>query len=249
MAVFHADASVRADHARRAVLCAVEMQIAMHGLRAVHVAERLPEFYFGIGISSGNVMAGLIGSPAYRVYTVMGEEVNIASRLEALSLRGQVLISEATHSRVADFVTAGEPMDVYVKGRAQRLRMREVLGVPSLGKVVPRQEVRESPRVAVRVPLDYWPMEGKLVLEKPARGMVRDIGYHGLLAELAAPQPLYAELKLAFDLPPLGRRAQEIYARVVSVRDEEGRALAGLEFTSLDSVTSDDIELFVQMLL
>ncbi len=149
MVVFHGDASSPRDHAQRALLCAVEMQLAMNDLRQEHRQDKLPEIYIGIGISTGVVMAGIIGSDAYRAYTVIGEEVNLAARIEAFSLRGQVLMSEATYAHCREFVKAGEPMEVYVKGRRERLHIREALGIPELGKVVPRQEVRKSPRVEV----------------------------------------------------------------------------------------------------
>ena len=249
MAVFHGDPASPSDHPRRAVLCAVEMQLAMEALRHVHAAEALPEMYLGIGLSTGNVMAGLIGSDAYRAYTVIGEEVNIASRIEALALRGQVLMSEATYQRVKDFIQVAEPMDVYVKGRAGRVRVREALGIAGLGKVVPRQDARKSPRVPVRLDLECWRVERKVLRGEAVHGVVRDIGYRGILAELPGPVPLYCELKLAFELPPLGFRAAEIYARVVSLREDEGRALAGIEFTSIDDETGGKVRLCVQMLL
>jgi adenylate cyclase len=246
MAVFYGDPSP-GDHAQRALLCAVEMQIAMNELRQQHREDKLPEIYIGIGISSGNVMAGLIGSDAYRAYTVIGEEVNLAARIEAFSLRGQVLMSEATYAHCRDFVHAGEPMDVYVKGRSERLRIREALGIPELGKAVPRQDVRKSPRVVVDLALEYRPLVGKMVDAEPMRGMIRDLGYHGALAQLVEPLPLYSEVNLAFDLPRLGFRAEEIYARVVSVREQGGKHLGGLEFTSLGADTNSKIQLFVQM--
>ena len=246
MVVFHGEGSPR-DHAQRAVLCAVEMQLAMNELRHQHHEDKLPEIYIGIGISTGTVMAGLIGSSAYRAYTVIGEEVNLAARIEAFSLRGQVLVSEVTYAHCSEFVHAREPMDVYVKGKSERLRIREVLGVPELGKVVPRQEVRKSPRVEVDLPLEYRPLVGKMVESLPRSGTVRDLGYHGALAQFAEPLPRYSEVKLAFDLPRLGFRAEEIYARIVSVREQGGRHLAGLEFTSLGAETQSKIQLFVQM--
>jgi adenylate cyclase len=112
---------------------------------------------------------------------------------------------------------------------------------------VPRQEVRKSPRVEVDLPLEYRPLVGKMVESQPLAGRVRDLGYRGALAQLAQPLSLYAEVKLAFDLPQLSFRAEEIYARVVSMRERDGRHLAGLEFTSLDAQTSSQIRLFVQM--
>jgi adenylate cyclase len=249
MAVFHGDPGAPRDHARRALLCAVEMQVAMDGLRQVHAAERLPELYLGIGISTGNVMAGLVGSDAYRAYTVIGDEVNLAARIEALSLRGQVLMSEATYEHVKDFVHAGEAMEVYVKGRSQRVRVREALGIPGLGRVVPRQDARKSPRVPVRLEMQYWPVEAKSTRGTALRGAVHDLGYFGLLAELAAPLALYGEVKLSFDMPPVAFCASDVYARVVSLRDEDGRLLAGMEFTSIGEEAGAKIRLFVQMLL
>jgi len=249
MAVFHGDPAEPRDHARRALLCAVEMQLAMYELRRRHREEAVPELYMGIGVNTGSVMAGLVGSDAYRAYTVIGEEVNLASRIEALSLRGQVLISEATHTHVNDFVQAGAPVEVYVKGRAEGMRVREVLGVPALGKTVPRQDARKSPRVPVALELEYWRLEGKIVAADAARAIVRDLGYQGMLVEMPAPLQLYAELKLAFALPGVGVRARDVYARIVSVRPSAGRWLAGLEFTSLDAALEKEIRLCVQMLL
>lgn len=247
MVIFHANAPVPHDHARRAVLCAVEMQLAMNELRRQHHDEKLPEIYIGIGINTGSVLAGLIGSDAYRAYTVIGEDVNLAARLEAFSLRGQVLMAEATYAHCRDFVQAGEPMDVYVKGRSERLRIREALAIPELGKVVPRQELRKSPRVEVDLTLAYYALAGKMVASEPLMGRMRDLGYHGALVETAGSLRLYSELKLAFDLPGLNYRAEDIYARVVTARERDGRYLAGLEFTSLGGEASAKIRLFVQM--
>jgi adenylate cyclase len=247
MVVFHGENPSPRDHVQRALLCAVEMQIAMVDLRTQHRHDGMPEVYLGIGISTGTVMAGLIGSAAYRAYTVIGEEVNLAARIEAFSLRGQVLMSEATYAHCADFVQTGEPMEVYVKGAGERLRIREALGIPELGKVVPRQEVRKSPRVEVGLTVQYQALVGKVVDSRPLMGTMRDLGYHGALVQLAAPVRLHSEVKLAFHLPSLDFRAEEIYARVVSVREHAGEHLAGMEFTSLGAETSRQIQLFVQM--
>jgi adenylate cyclase len=249
MVVFGGDPAAPRDHARRALLCAVEMQLAMNELRGRHRDEGVPELYMGIGISTGRVMAGLIGSETYRAYTIIGEEVNVAARIEALSLRGQVLMSDATYAHCRDYVHADAPVEVHVKGRAERMRVREVLGIPALGKVVPRQDVRKSPRVPVRLDFSYWLLEGKLVRGEEARGVIRDIGYNGVLAELGRPLARHAELKLAFALPALGYHASEVYARIVASREQDGHALAGMEFTSLSDETSAKVRLFVQMLL
>ena len=98
MAIFDGDAAEPRAHARRAVMCAVEMQLAMNELRERHREENVPELYMGIGINTGAVMSGLIGSHAYRAHTIIGEEVNIASRIEALSLRGPTSVGRGARS-------------------------------------------------------------------------------------------------------------------------------------------------------
>jgi len=248
MAVFHGDPATPRDHARRAVLCAVEMQLAMNALHEQGAREPF-ELYLGIGISSGSVMAGLIGSDAYQAFTVIGDEVNIAARIEALSLRGQVLMSEATYAHVKDFVHAGERLEVAVKGRSERIAVREAFGIPALGRTVPRRDARRSPRVPVRFDARYWPMQqSKSVAGEAMKATVRDVSYHGILAELAAPVSCFSELKLEFDLPgdPIVP-VRDAYARVVSLREHERSYLAGMEFTSLDSTLERQIRRFVQL--
>lgn len=249
MVIFYANAPVPHDHARRALLCAVEMQIAMNELRRRHDEEKLPEIYIGIGVHTGSVLAGLVGSDAYRAFTVIGEDVNLAARIEAFSLRGQVLMSESTYAHCRDFVKGGEPLEVHVKGKSESIRIREALGIPELGKFVPRQDQRKSTRVEVDLALDYRQVSAKVVGAESRAGRIRDLGYHGALAELAERLTLFAELRLAFDLPGLAFRAEDVYARVVSMREQSGRHLAGLEFTSLSDRTAGQIRRYVQMCL
>src|SRR5205085_10867753 len=73
-----------------AVSCAVDMQCAMESFNATNRAGGLPEMYFGIGLNTGGVMSAMLGSDLYSEYTVIGDEVNLASRIESFSLRGPV---------------------------------------------------------------------------------------------------------------------------------------------------------------
>jgi adenylate cyclase len=249
MVVFPGEAGAPREHARRAVLCAVEMQIAMNELRGMHRSGALPEMFMGIGINSGKVMAGLVGSELYRAHTVIGGEVNLAARIEAFCLRGQILVSESTYDRCAGFVEAGEPIRVHMKGKAHGIVIREVKAVPSLGKSVPSQEVRRSPRVDVLLPFAYHLLEGKTVMAEPFTGTIHDIGYHGALAEIDQALELYGEIKVELDLARLNYRADDVYARVVKTRSAGDRHLIGMEFTSLSRLSSEKIELFVQLLI
>jgi adenylate cyclase len=124
----------------KAVLTAVEMQIAMDEINRDNKQLGMPELFMGIGINTGVVMAGLLGSDLYSEYTVIGDEANLTSRIEAFSLRGQILVSQNTFERCRDFVKTSDPMQVHVKGKADPVSLREVLAIPSLNVEVPRQE-------------------------------------------------------------------------------------------------------------
>jgi adenylate cyclase len=237
------------DDVKHAVTCAVQMQIELFEINKRHREQGLPELNMGIGINTGEVMAGLLGSDLYAEYTVIGDEVNLASRIEAYSLRGQVLVSEATYKRVADYVSAAEPMDVYVKGKKDAVYLYEVLGIPSLGKVVPRQEIRKSPRVETNIVFNYWQLDGKTVLPEMHRGVILDISYNGVLAELEGEVPPQTDIKLDLNLALAGGNATDVYARVLRIIERGDKRLASIEFTSVSVQSNLNIRHFVQLLI
>ena len=238
-----------ADDARRAVVCAAQMQIAMDEVNRDHAERKLPELYMGIGINTGRVMAGLLGSELHSEYTVIGDEVNLAARIETFSLRGQVLISESTFELCRGFVATAAPMDVHVKGKSQPVRLHEVLAIPSLGLQLPRQEIRKSPRVEVKIPFTYQSVVNKIVMPPVRTGVILDLGYNGIFAEVEPGLEAHADIRLGLDLSLIGSRANDVYAKVRGMRAINGRYLASIEFTSV-SVPSDlAIRQFVQTLI
>lgn len=226
------------DEPRRAVACAVDMQLAMADL---------PELYMGIGINSGEVIAGVLGSKLHSVRTVIGEEVNLAARIEAFCLRGQILASEATCALCDGHAETGAPMEVHLKGRRASVTLREVHGIPSLGKRVPRLERRRSPRVQARIPFSYQLLANDVVSPVRAAGTILDVDYGGMLIELQRELGLLEELKIEAILPLTGYRADDIYARVVNAQPQAGRY--GIEFTLVGPETSRNIRTLVQLLV
>jgi adenylate cyclase len=234
---------------RRAITCAVDMQTAMHELNESNRGSELPEMYFGIGLNTGRVLSALLGSDLYSEYTVMGDEVNLASRIESFSLRGQVLISESTFEHSHGFVKTGEPMDVFVKGRSKMVALREVLSIPALAKAVPRQDNRRSPRVEVMVPFSYRMVANGVVVPEVRAGRMLDISYHGMLAEISLPVSAFAEVQIEFDLPLVGAKVRGLYGRIIKVVPQKEAFRAGIEFTSMTGEHKANIQLFVQLLI
>lgn len=237
------------DDVVRALACAIEMQLAIRELNALHRQTGLPELHLGIGINTGCVMAGRFGGDAYSEYTVIGNEVNLVSRIEAFSLRGQVLISESTYQACANEVVVTESMEVHVKGKSDPVRLRELIAIPTHHLEVPRQEVRRSHRVEVKLPCRLRIVNDKIVMPQIFRASIRDLGYHGLLLSLDRPLALHTDVKLEFDLMLVDYRASDVYAKVMNVSRSGPRCLAGVEFTSLPAETDTKIQIFVQLLV
>ena len=237
------------NDAERAVECAVDMQLAMDELSGASREAGLPEMYIGVGVNTGAVMAGLLGSEVHSEYTVIGDAVNVASRIESFSLRGQVLMSEATHGLCRGFASVREPMEIYAKGKASPLRIYDVLGIPSLGKIVPRREVRRSPRVRVHLPFSYQVIRSKIVVPEAHSGVILDLGYGGALAATDHQFEVGTEIKLRLEFSPVQTAAADVYARIIRNHWRDGKFFVGMEFTSVSAESTMKIQQFVQLLL
>jgi len=129
MAVFGAPVS-RSDDAMRAVRAALAMRAALAKLNARFAERGIEPLRFGIGLHTGEVVAGNIGSVKRMEYTVIGDAVNVASRLESKTkeLATDLLISDATRERLDASVDVEAIGEVTVKGRAQAVKIFKVRG-------------------------------------------------------------------------------------------------------------------------
>jgi class 3 adenylate cyclase len=118
-----------ADHPARAVACALQMQAAMDDINAANAADGLPHLEMGIGVNTGTVVVGNIGSERRTKYSVVGSHVNFASRMEGYALAGQVLISPSTYSRLKDLVTVRDVIRVEMKGMPEPATLYDVQGI------------------------------------------------------------------------------------------------------------------------
>ncbi len=113
------------DHAERAVRAAVSLQSAL--LKEEKTVGQ--NFRIGIGINSGNVIAGNIGSHKRMEYTVIGDTVNLASRLTGVAGPGEIIISSATYAAVSATMKAEKLESVSVKGKSEPVEIYRVNGM------------------------------------------------------------------------------------------------------------------------
>ena len=132
------------DHARRAARAAVEMYLSLKTLKARWKAEgRAPShFDIGIGLNSGEVFVGLLGSRERLNYTIIGDNANLASRIQDLTKRyaHPILVSESTWLQIADEFEGAFVDAVRVKGKSKTVRLYKIIsrkGAPPSEEIHP----------------------------------------------------------------------------------------------------------------
>lgn len=121
-----------ADHARHALFSGFDMLAAVHDLDNAFEARGWPKIRVGVGIASGNMNVGNMGSKFRVAYTVMGDTVNLGSRLEGLTKQYgvDIIVSDRTRELVTDFTFRTLDL-VRVKGKTEPVAIHEPLGPTS----------------------------------------------------------------------------------------------------------------------
>ena len=119
------------SHPQNAVKCACAMLKKVDQLQEKWLAEGKPKIEIGVGINTGEAFVGNIGSEKRLEYTVIGDTVNLASRIESYNkiYKTNMLISSSTYSYVADIVDVIKIADVTIRGKAKKMDIYEVLGL------------------------------------------------------------------------------------------------------------------------
>ena len=130
------------EHARNAVLTGLEMHVALHELNKDLVARGWPELKIGVGVNTGPMTVGDMGSPVRQSYTVMGDAVNLGSRLEGITKQYGVgfIVGESTRELLKKEFVFRELDGVRVKGKEDPVGIYEPVGEE--GKVA-REEMEE----------------------------------------------------------------------------------------------------------
>jgi adenylate cyclase len=240
----------KADALERALSCAVHMQISMDEVNRENESLGLPALYMGIGINTGTVITGKVGSNLHSEYTVIGDEVNLVSCIEAFTLRGQILISENTYLRAKDYIETSDPTSVFVKGKKDQVSLYELLSIKRPSHLsVPRREARKSPRIDIDMPFTYQHIDERSILPEKHSGQILNIGYNGLLSVIPEQLEVFTEIKLTIALSMLGDEVSDIYAKVLHTKKQNGQYLTNIEFTSVHIYAKKAIKLFIDRMI
>jgi len=203
------------DHAAKAVACGLAMQLAMTDVNHRLAANGGIQLEMGIGIHTGRVIVGNIGSLRRTKYAAVGSNVNLAGRVESFSTGGQVLITEAAREGIAASLRIDGQFQVEPKGAARSLRLFEVggIGEPFMLSLPSRSTVLRP--LAQPLPIQFTVLEEKFVGRTVYDGHLMEVsdGEARLRSPLAL--PALSNLKIAVGPSQLGNPIGEIYAKVL----------------------------------
>jgi class 3 adenylate cyclase len=177
---------------QNAVRCSLEMQNAIFGFDIQLEHERQRPVYLGIGCNTGEFAGGNIGSADRMEYTVIGDNVNLAQRIESLASRWQVLIAEETYKSVRSECSAIRLLPVLVKGKVQPITVYSIRGI-----------LQADNSMLLTIPLVIMTPEGTISGSGLAVRCQSTNGLQELHIVSFAMIPSWNRLLLQFDLPEL----------------------------------------------
>jgi len=227
----------REDDAQRAVACALEMQLAMSEVNERNKAAGYSEVEMGIGINTGELVVGNVGSNKRTKYGVVGRNVNLASRIESYTVGGQILISKSTEQACDNMLHISKNIEVIPKGMQSPITVSEVVGMNGHFNIhLPERQVPHWQPLEPTLQVTFYILEGKYN---------SDEGYAGKIVRLAERIAVLrsqrkcrnlTNIKLTlFDVQGT-KISSEIYAKVteiISAKSEKIEAEFKITFTSV----------------
>jgi PAS domain S-box-containing protein len=232
------------DDAQRAVACAVAMQLAMTSVNEQNKEEDLPDLELGIGIHTGQVVVGNIGSLDRMKYGVVGSHVNLASRIQSCTTGGQILVSEATRREVGPMLKIGKQMEIRAKGFEQPVTVSEVVGIGGPHKLSLIQTRETLVALTEEIPVSYFLAEGSQLNEEIFKGSLTKLSSKRAEVRLESPVPIFSNLEMLLTGTEGKRVDGSLQCKVASaVADSNKRFL--VHFTSM----SPAVETFIRGLV
>jgi adenylate cyclase len=222
----------RADDPERAVACAVSMQLQMASVNGLLRQEGLPDIEMGIGIHTGDVVVGNIGSAQRSKYGVVGSAVNLTGRIESYTTGSQILVSPTTYAATAAVLTITQALTVAPKGVPGAITLYDVGGIGGAYHLFLPEHYEVLFPLVEEVPVRYTVLEGKFAGQTVWTGRLVKLAAKS--AELQTDEPVAAlsNLKLHLIYPHGEAVPGDLFAKVLGAPNEMARRVV-IHFTSV----------------
>ena len=210
--------TTRKDDPDRAVACAIAMQQAMNAVNQHAPLLGLTSIEMGVGIHTGEVVVGNIGSLKRAKYGIVGSHMNLTFRIESYTVGGQVLISEATHQLLRSLVQTQGLMQIETKGFQQAVTLYDVRAIDMQGVdgglyLALPEKVAIKQSAASPIPVKFAVIEGKKIQATRTEGRLGEVSSQGALLQSPVAIAVFSNLKLNLDA---NDRTADFYAKVTA---------------------------------
>ena len=196
-------------HAYNAVACAVEMENAMKKVNEWNKLAGFPQLEMGIGINSGKVVVGNIGSNQKMKYGCMGESVNLAGRIETFTTGGQIYISQYTRAMIDEELVIVTEQSILPKGAKDHIKIFEIEGVGNINQTEHKKQAIQWSEKIFNAEIQFFELVGKNVSEKSYEGKIIKLSTDEQYALLQTVKQLENFQNLMIDI------GQNLYAKVI----------------------------------
>ena len=237
--------TARDDDAIRAIACACEMQLTMGAVNETMQGMGLPRLEMGIGINTGEVVVGNIGSEKRTKYGIVGSQVNLTYRIESYTKGGQILISENTRREAGSSVKINGKQQVQPKGVKQPITIYDVYGVSGRYNIYLPKEDEEFFPIPEAIWVDYTIIEGKQIGGAVLKGRLVKLSSRGAEVQPESSDansipPKFTNLKL--NLATSSRLvdvSEDIYAKVIDRSPNQTSFF--IQFTAIPNPTQTQL--------
>jgi adenylate cyclase len=216
----------REDDAQRSIACALEMQLAMIPVNQQMTQWGYAPLLMGIGINTGEVVVGNIGSEKRTKYGIVGNHVNLTYRIESYTTGGQILISDATLQEAGEVVIVNGTKEVQPKGYPAPITIYDIGGMKEPFNLQLVQEEETFVVLPEPLNLQYVVLEGKHLDNVVFSGKLTQLSLKGAKIQanldLQIPTPLTnIKINLFTSNSEISEESEDIYAKVRDKTAEE----------------------------
>ena len=190
-------APVASDHhASDAVAAAVAMQMQMEVINTWNTDRGYPILEMGIGINTGEVIVGNIGSEKRTKYGVVGSHVNLCGRIESYTIGGQILISPLTRSMVQCDLEVAQEMEVYPKGVKGALTLSRITGIGTPYNLYNEGQSQQKDMHSVQIPVRFKRISEKHCSETVFDGVLTEMNERYAILNTDTPIHLFENISI-----------------------------------------------------
>ena len=222
------------DDPARAVACAIDMQNALRALNKAFTKEGFPPLEMGIGINTGSVIVGNIGSDIRSKYGIIGMPVNTASRIESITTGGQVFIGEPTYRLVESGVEVEKPHTVMMKGLKEPLISFPVKAMHSPFQVRLQTSETISRQIDLQLSFTCWRLDGKKVADPAMAGQTVAIAEDFWLVSVTPPLQPLTDIKVQLNFCVEAHCFNAFYAKVIDTETQGSETINHLRITAMN---------------